>query len=60
MTDIPTWMLGATAAFLFGLAGVVARSMFTTVRRASLVVNANESLQATVSALRDHRMPHEA
>jgi hypothetical protein len=48
--DIPTWLLGAIAAFIFGLAAVVARSMFNTVRRATLVVDTNQRLRETIDA----------
>ena len=48
--DIPTWLLGAIAAFIFGLAAVIARSMFNTVRRATLVVDTNQRLRETIDA----------
>ena len=53
MIDIPQPYFVAAAAALFGLAVLIARSMFDTVRRAALVVNANEALRATVAAQKD-------
>jgi cell division protein FtsB len=51
--DLPAWFLGALAATLLGLAALVARNMFTTVRRAAQVVGTNETLQLSNDALRE-------
>ena len=51
--SIPTWFWGALAGCLFGLAAVVGRSMFSTVRRATIVVTTNDSLRETVQTQKD-------
>jgi septal ring factor EnvC (AmiA/AmiB activator) len=49
--QIPDSVLGAAAVAFFAAATLIARSMFSTVKEASRVVNTNATLQETIAAL---------